>query len=177
MKAIKKISVLAVVICVFCAGTPGRLYSQKSGETPPNISAALIVKLAALEKNISSREGNLSIYVLGAPKVAAELSKLAGRNIGKAVLKNILQGESLPAEKPDLLYIGNASLVNNAITYTRSNKILSVTGIPELVEKGITLGIGVGEDGKPKIILNLSSTLLEGLDWNPAILKFAKTIK
>ena len=152
------------------------LYSQ-SGATPPNIVAALIVKLIPLEKNIGGNEEDLTIYVLGAPKVADELKKLIGRKIGNASLKNIVEGDNLPEKKPNVLYVGNASHVNNAMEYTRSNKILSITGIPELVEKGVTLGIGVGEDGKPKIILNLSSTLQEGLEWNPAILKFAKTVK
>jgi hypothetical protein len=39
------------------------------------------------------------------------------------------------------------------------------------------LGIGVNDDDKPKIILNLTASAAEGLYWNAAIMKFATTIK
>jgi len=44
-----------------------------------------------------------------------------------------------------------------------------------LTTLGISLGIGL-EDGKPKILLNLSASKDEGIDWNPAILKIATTL-
>jgi len=52
-----------------------------------------------------------------------------------------------------------------------------MTGKPDLVKEGVALGIGVGSDGKPKVILNLSATAEENLTWNPAILKMARIIK
>jgi hypothetical protein len=51
-----------------------------------------------------------------------------------------------------------------------------MTGIPDLVPKGISLGIGLS-GGKPKILLNLSSSKDEGIDWNHAILKVSTIFK
>ena len=107
---------------------------------------------------------------------APEYSKAIGKNIGKATLKKVDSGDGVPASKPNILFVGKSADVAKAIEYSRANKILSVTGVVDHVNKGVTLGIGV-EGGKPKILLNLSSSSDEGLDWNPAIIKIAKTIK
>ena len=178
MKSIKMImAVIFAALSAYACFSGAFVTAVHGREAPANIAAALIVKLAALEKNMSGSSKDLTVYVLGASEVANELKKLRGRKIGSAELKNVVLGNGLPENRPDILFVGSDSQVNDAIAYTRSKKCLSVAGIPELVEKGITLGIGIGENGKPQILLNLSSTLQEGMDWNPAILKFAKTVK
>jgi hypothetical protein len=140
-------------------------------EAPANVAAAMVVKVIGFEKKVSS--GDVSIYVLGAPGVATELKKL----ITIANLKNVESGDALPASKPSALFVGNVTKADAAVKYSRDNKILSITSLPELVAKGVTLGFGIGEDGKPKILLNLASSAAEGLDWNPAILKVARTVQ
>ena len=54
--------------------------------------------------------------------------------------------------------------------------MLSITGNPDLASKDVSLIVGIS-NGKPKILLNLSSSKGEGIEWNPAILKVAATIK
>jgi hypothetical protein len=162
-------SVLIVLICGLLLTYLPALAQEK--EAPANIAAAMIVKVIGFEKSTSS--GDISIYVFSAPEVAVELKKV----IGQANLKSVEAGDALPTSKPSALFVGNAAKADAAIKYTRDNKILSVTSLPELVAKGVTLGFGVGEDNKPKILLNLTSSAAEGLDWNPAILKVAKAIQ
>jgi hypothetical protein len=143
---------------------------------PPNLAATLVVKLAAFEKRIAGG-GEVRIHVLGDPKTAVELEKGIGTAIGHSKLTRVTSGTGLPQEKPSILFVGSTVGLENAIAYSRSQKILSVTANPEWVAKGVTLGVGVGNDGKPKILLNLSSSAEENLDWNPAILKIAKTVQ
>ncbi|MBN2425061.1 MAG: YfiR family protein [Calditrichaceae bacterium] len=140
-------------------------------EAPAPIAAALLVKVIGFEKNISA--GDITIYVLGSSDVAKELKKV----IGQANIKAVESGNSLPSSKPTILFIADEGKLNEAVKYTQDNKILSVTNIPELVEKGATLGFGIGSDNKPKILLNINSSAKEGLDWNPAIMKVAQVIK
>jgi hypothetical protein len=142
---------------------------------PPEIAAALIIKLSALEKNLSSGS-EITIYVMGDEQIAASLKKGLNSKIGKATLTNVSSGESLPSDKPSILYIGNEAQLIEATQYTQANNVLSI-GSSEAATKGATLGIGLGDDGKPTVHLNLSSSKEEGLDWNPAIMKIAKTIK
>ncbi|MBN2028912.1 DUF4154 domain-containing protein [bacterium] len=150
--------------------------NAQTENAPANIVSAMIVKVIAFEKNISSF-GDITIYVLDAPDVAEELRKAVGMSVGESTLKDITSGKTLPSNKPSMIYFDDASQLNGVIEYTHQNKILSATGHPDLVDKGVTLGFGIGEDNKPKIFLNLNGSLEEGLDWNPAILKIAKTVK
>ena len=168
MKFLKFISILLGIVFLFSLNNP--LFAQVK-DVPAPIAAALFVKVIGFEKNISNAE--ITIYVLGSSELALELKKA----IGQANIKNVLSGNNLPTTKPSVIFIADESKMAAAIEYTRKNKILSVTNIPDLVAKGITLGFGIGADNKPKILLNLNSSVEEGLDWNPAIMKVAQIIK
>ncbi|MCD4691787.1 MAG: YfiR/HmsC family protein [Calditrichales bacterium] len=167
---------IIIISLLFLTFAPQHIQAQIKS-APAQLTAAFIIKLAAFEKNLSGSEKDITIYVMGAPKVAKEFKKGIGKKIGKATLKNVVEGKRLPNTDPSILYVGNSSKLKEALKYTRSNKILSVTGVPKLVKEGVTLGIGIGKDGKPEIFLNLASSAEEELNWNPAIMKVAKIIK
>jgi acylphosphatase len=145
--------------------------SAQTKEAPASIAAALLVKVIGFEKNISA--GDITIYVLGSSSMASELKKV----IGQAKIKTVDSGNSLPSAKPSILFVADNNKADAAMKYTQENKVLSATNIPDLVSKGTTLGFGVGADNKPKILLNVTSSAKEGLDWNPAIMKVAQVIK
>ena len=150
------------------------LSAQSHGQTkeaPPSITAALLVKVIGFEKNISAND--IIIYVLGSNDLYSELKKI----IGQANFKVVQSGNTLPSSKPSILFVADQGKVDDAIKYTQQNKVLSATNIPDLVSKGVTLGFGIGDDNKPKILLNVTSSAKEGLDWNPAIMKVAQVIK
>lgn len=167
MKFIKQIFLQTVSIFIIFNG---HLLAQVN-EAPAPIAAALLVKVIGFEKNISA--GDILIYVLGSNDLYSELKKL----IGQANIKAVQSGNSLPSSKPSILFIADESKVDEVSKYTQENKVLSATNIPDLVSKGVTLGFGVGDDNKPKILLNVTSSAKEGLDWNPAIMKVAQVIK
>ena len=156
--------VALAVACIF-------LPAQAQQTAPPKLQAALIMKLLAFNTNLGANP--FTIHVVGAPDVAAALETHVGKTAGKATLETVTKSDALPADKVNIVYVGNH--VEDAIKYSQSNQILSVTGIPKFVNDGVTLGIGI-ENKKPKILLNLSSSKSEGINWNPAILKVAATI-
>jgi hypothetical protein len=164
-----------IISVLFLSLVSSSLHAQMKN-APANVVAAMLVKVIHFEKNIANG-GDITIYVLNAQDVAIELKKAVGMSIGKSTLKNVTSGKTLPADKPSVIYFDDVSQLNAVTEHTYSNKILSATGHPDLVERGVTLGFGIGEDNKPKIILNLNASLEEELDWNPAILKIAKTVK
>ena len=143
-----------------------------AAEAPAKLQAALIFKLLPFYTNLGGKPFN--IYVLGADDVAAELKGFVGKAVGKSTLNKVESGAALPSDKFEVVYVGQD--IANAIAYTQSNKVLSVTGKDGFVNDGVTLGIGI-EGKKPKILLNLSSSKAEEINWNPAILKVAATIK
>jgi hypothetical protein len=156
--------------------TGGRQVFCQVQTAPPSLAATLIIKLAAFEKRIAG-SGEVSIFVLGDPQTAVELQKGVGTLIGQSKLMRVASGTGLPKEKPSILFVGSRAKWEDAVAYTRANKILRATANPDWVGRGVTLGMGVGNDGKPKIWLNLTSAAEENLDWNPAILKIAKTVQ
>ena len=165
---------LAIILCI--AATTTQIYSQ-TAETPPDVAAPLIIKLAGFEKNLSGSGKDLSIYIMGSPSMYAVMGNMIGTKIGNSTIANVMSGSDLPIIQPAILYLGDSSKIEDAVKYTRSKQILSVSGIPDLVNNGITLGIGIGDDDKPSVLLNMASSKEEKLVWNPAILKIAKTIK
>lgn len=166
-------SFITVVFSLFFLVQPA--LSENIGEAPFPLQAALFLKLLAFDKNISSG-GSVTIHVVDAPEFAAEMKKAEGKPIGSAKLEKVTAGDNLPSEKPSVIYIGSSGKLSDVLKYTKENKVISITGNPDLVSKDVTLAVGTS-GGKPKIMLNLSSTKDEGIEWNPAILKVAATIK
>jgi hypothetical protein len=150
-------------------------WCEEIGVAPAPLQAALFLKLLAFDKNIASG-GAITVYVIGASDFAAEMKKAEGKPVGTSTLAKVNEGDGVPGEKPSVIYIGTDAKLSEIIAYTKSNKILSITGNPALVSKDVSLVVGTSE-GKPKIMLNLSSSKDEGIDWNPAILKVAATMK
>ena len=167
---------LSLAIITILATTVGQTYTQ-TAETPADIVAPLLVKLAGFEKNISGSGKDLSIYIMGSPSMYEEMGDKIGSKIGNSTIANVMSGADLPIIQPAILYLGNPAKAEEAIKYTQSKMILSVTGIPDLVSQGITLGIGNNEGDKPSVLLNMTSSKEEKLVWNPAILKIAKTVE
>jgi hypothetical protein len=104
------------------------------------------------------------------------MKKGIGKPIGGGTLTKVDEGAGLPTDKPSIIYSSDPGIVDKITAYTHQNKVLSITGDPGSVQKGITLGVGVA-GGKPTVLLNLASSKEEGVDWNAAILKIALTVK
>ncbi len=152
-------------------------YTVKASEPPPEIVSALIIKLMPFEQTLMSGNGDMTIHVIGSTALADALQKVVGWQIGSRKLGTVTVSDNLPSEKPDVLCITDEKILIEAIEYSRKEKILSMTNDLELVKKGVSLGIGVNEKGKPSISLSLESSKKENLNWNSAVLKIAKTIK
>jgi len=162
-----------LVAVLFLSTVPSQV---EAADAPPELAAALIVKLVGFEKTVAAG-GDIAIYVIGAQEWAAKLKGAVGQKIGKATLASVDHGDGLPTDKPSILCLGDAAKVADVTAYTQAEKVLSVTNQPDLATDGITLALGVGDDGKPQVTLNLASSKAEGRDWNPAIMKIAKTVK
>ena len=150
-------------------------YAESYGKVPEKLQAALFVKILMMSKEINNGE-DLSVYVVNAPEAAAELRKAVGLTIGKSVLKAVHEGTELPSFRPEVLYIGENTDTERLIRYCRKNGVLSVTGNPGLVERGVTLGVCMDGE-KPGILLNVTASKAENITWNPTLLKISKLYK
>lgn len=71
---------------------------------------------------------------------------------------------------------GNGEKIERVIDLTRQRKILSFSTSPELVKKGVSLGIGLVEN-KMKIVVNYEATKKEGADLSANLLKICRVIR
>jgi len=142
---------------------------------PMDIQAALFLKLLGFNNDIA-KGGNITIHVVNSETFAKAMGRAIGKQIGNSKLAAVNNRSGLPVEKPSVLYIGDTNSLDELLNYTRVNKVLSITGRPDMVRRGVTLGVGVS-GGKPKILLNLASLKREGVKINPALLKIAQIIK
>ncbi len=147
-------------------------FGQK--EVPANQVVPLTIKVLALNKSL---KGNVKIYVIGNDAIANELKKNIGNTIVAATITDVDAGNDVPSGKYEIVYVCNPGKVNAAKNYAKQHKSLTITNIPSLAFEGVTLGFGLDDDKKQVIFLNLSSSSEQGMEWNPAIMKVAQTIK
>lgn len=85
----------------------------------------------------------------------------------------------LPISNPLHLLIittGNGEKIEKVIDLTRQRKILSFSTSPELVEKGVSIGIDLAED-KMQIVVNYEATKKEGSDFSANLLKICRIVR
>ena len=140
---------------------------------PANVQAALFTKLLGMNKNFDGK--SITIYVVGASDFAGEMKKAVGKKSGAATIASVDEGNGVPGTAPNVIYVADEQQAGDIMNYCAENKVLSITGNPGLVGKGITLGVGVA-GGKPKVLLNAGASKKEGISWNPAILKIASKV-
>jgi hypothetical protein len=95
------------------------------------------------------------------PVKAEELSAKAAEQHASAVL--------MPPGAP-------ASLTQRIVSVAASQHIYSLAMDPERVDEGIALGVGTN-NGKPQLVINITSARAEGCDFQPSVLKVAKTVQ
>ncbi len=149
----------------------------RADEPLPNVAASLGLKILSLQKQFAGKPEGITIFVLGDNNVAKAFLAYLNQNVGTMRLAKVLSGDELPAEKPDILFIGDKNRVQEAIKYTRANGVLSMARTDKMISQGVTLIVYLGEAGRPEISLNMSGALLEGVEVNPATLKVARVAR
>ncbi len=140
---------------------------------PYNIQSAVLLKAMAFNKNLS---GNVTMYVLGSDAFASAVKKGIGKRFGAASLSAVNSGEELPDIPPDIIYVEKKKFFGTVSAYSRKHNIMSITGNPDMVKQGVSIGV-CSKQGKPTILLNLKASKQEKIQWNLAILKVAVQIK
>ncbi len=168
----QKLILTGMLVLVFALQAFGEILSTDSEKVA-------MTSISTIAMNVTIQQSNhLDIYVLGDEKIAKNLKKFKGQQIGDVSLRSIKYGTELPKKKPSVLILADKTKCEEVINYCRANKVLSITNIPDLCTKGISLGIGCSS--KPifenkyslrtvVIYLNESASLAEGMVWHENI--------
>ncbi|WP_111978264.1 YfiR/HmsC family protein [Algibacillus agarilyticus] len=141
-------------------------------ELPDDLQAVLLSKLLPYEQSIVQQSQDLNIFIINSPGIFQAFSRLKTNSNIK--FSKIKQGDTLPEEHYQLIYLNDEKNLAGAMQYAREHNAIIATGQVELVKKGATIGTGT-EKGKPKFYLNLSSSFAAKLHWDPKVLKIVKT--
>ena len=166
-------------------------------EIPVKTQWSLICKLLPFDRNLTFRSGDKIVigifyqdrYRLSL-NVKNEMCETIEKNPDLTIaglpckyvaldLGNLDSIDSLvSAEGVNLAYVAPLRAVDlTTITdLCRKSHILSITGVPEYVEQGISLGFGLKGD-KPTILINREASYAEGADFSSQLLKLAKAVK
>jgi hypothetical protein len=160
-------------ISLVLAAAFGAALQPAHAQLSSGLVAALIVKVTAFERNANASD--VTVYVVNAPNIAAELKKSVGSSVGGARLASVNSGSSLPSSKPSVIFVNDAAKAGEVASYAQKNKVLSMTDDESLLGKGIAVGFGLA-GGKTKITINMSASSAASLNWNGAIFKIASRI-
>lgn len=166
-------------------------------ETPVQIQLPLFLKILSFDRNLKTRSKDVVhigiLYqknVRQSVQVKNEVLKIVEEMQQKEILG--MQTQFFPIEftsESDLataatrydlevIYITPMRAVDISMLSAHCHELhlLTITGVPEYMETGIAVGIGLKGE-KPLIIINPTAAKLAGADFHSQLLKLAKIIQ
>lgn len=85
---------------------------------------------------------------------------------------------ALDREPVDILYVTplRAFAVDRIAAAVRPRRVRTLTAVPDLVEQGLGVGLGLRDD-RPEIVINLSAAQAEGADFSSQLLGHARVLR
>jgi hypothetical protein len=164
---------------------------------PADVQITLLLKILTYDRFFQVKAKSAVtigiIYVASDPEsvqakdaILKTLEAVADRTIKnvpiKAVAVEYRDGPSL--EKTvrtgiNVFYIapGNAASLASVLKVSHTHGITTATGVPEYVQRGVAIGIGIKADKKPDILINLPSSRQEGSEFDASLLRIATVVK
>ncbi len=87
-------------------------------------------------------------------------------------------GEALAQADENLLYVLplRAVRLDRICAFARAKKILTLTGVPEYVSEGLSIGIDV-KGRRPSLLINITASRDEGADLDSQLLNLARIVR
>jgi hypothetical protein len=161
---------------------------------PVDLQVSLFAKIVSFDRKFPERAGNEMVIgvvyqnIFRNSLVAKEQFCSSLENISDGKISGILfryvpidiseksnLQQIVESENIDVLYICplRAIELETIITASRTHRVLTFTGVPEYVERGISTGVGL-KGNKPQILINLPASKAEGIEYTSQLLKLAK---
>jgi hypothetical protein len=185
-------STLAILALLACSGQGLAEEMALSAET----QVPLILKILTYDRNLEGRAGpELAVGIVHDPTnresaaatdaMVATLYRFQGKTIKKLALRFYTIEYTGPVELERfvrskgicVLYVapGLERHIAALTKVSQAQHLMTVTGVPDYVRKGIALGLGLAQD-RPQILVNLVSARAEGTDFDASLLRIATII-
>ena len=179
------------LILMFSVG----LFAEQIDEVRMDLQVNLFLKILKYDRNIAERGKNglkLGVLYNPASKKSTKAFKDFQENFNQIENRTVngiqvflipIKGyealsSSVKSYGVNIVYIASGfdSQLDDILSFCRSNKILTLTGVPKYAEKGVAVGLGI-KMKKPQIIINNPVAKELGANFSADILKLAKVIK
>ena len=162
-------------------------------DVPVTTQLSLFLKVMTFDRNLEKRAGQK--VVLAVAYQSENRTSSRARNEAVAALSGIsrvgtldfevmgidLDRQNLETELRDhnvaFLYVTplRAMNLNEVISAARAAGVSTITGVPDYVGVGLSVGVRLQGD-RPRLMINLEASRLEGADYKAELLKLAQLI-
>lgn len=189
---------LALFFLVLTLGHwPGALPAQEM-DVPASVQVPLLFKILTFDRKLGIRASGNDIVIAVVFQTGFRASVIARDQVMEALKRlrdSTISGHpvhwvavelddaeslkrTLVRERVDVIYVTPLRGVelDDIITAARSRGVTTFTGVPQYVERGLAIGVGIARE-RPEIIINLLATRAEGSDFNSQLLRVSKVIQ
>jgi hypothetical protein len=184
-------TVLAILLCARAGGTEPMPF-------PADVQITLLLKILTYDRSFQAKAK--SAVTIGVVYVAADPESVKAKDeilntlklVADRTIKNVpIRAVALEYRDPaglgklvqkagiNVFYIapGNADSLRELLRVSHTQGITTATGVPEYVQRGVAIGIGIKADKKPDILINLPSSRQEGSEFDASLLRIANVVK
>ena len=165
---------------------------------PADVQITLLLKILTYDRSFTAKAK--SAVTIGVVYVAADPESVKAKDeilntlklVADRTIKNVpIRAVALEYRDPaglgklvqkagiNVFYIapGNADSLRELLRVSHTQGITTATGVPEYVQRGVAIGIGIKADKKPDILINLPSSRQEGSEFDASLLRIANVVK
>ena len=163
-----------------------------------DVQITLLLKILTYDRSFQYKaKSGVTIGVLFVPTdpesvkakdaIVKTLQLVADRTIKNQPIRHVTLEYKNPAEleksvrsnRVNVFYIapGNSDSLGAVMKLSKTYGITTATGVPEYVQRGVAIGIGIRADKKPEILINLPSSRSEGSEFDASLLRIATVVK
>jgi YfiR/HmsC-like len=173
---------------------PGPVVAAEPMPLAADLQIPLILKVLTYDRHFESKAGRELligvVYEQGDPeslKAASTIFETLLRFSGKTVKRLPIRQQLVPMASltrlvPSMgisvLYVapGNARNLDAITRFSQESHVTTVTGVPDYVRHGVSVGIDVAQQ-RPQILINLASSKAEGSEFDASLLRIATIVK
>jgi hypothetical protein len=182
---------VAALVSVRAAGTEPMPF-------PPDVQITLLLKILTYDRSFTAKAH--AGVTIGVVFVAADAESVRTKDeilktlqlVSDRTIKNVpIRAVALEYRDPvslekavrnggiNVFYIapGNADSLQQLLRVSHIRGITTATGVPEYVQRGVAIGIGIKADKKPDILINLPNSRQEGSEFDASLLRIATVVK
>lgn len=188
---------LAIGIAALGSGA-GRPVTAQEMDVPVDVQIPLLYKILTFDRNLGARMVGDGIVIaiiyqegFRASVTARDQVLEAVRRIGESSISGqpvhwvsleLTEVADLEAafakNRVDVIYVAPLRSVglDRIATAARGKQVTSFTGVPEFVDRGIAVGVGLQRE-RAQIIVNLSAARAEGAEFGSQLLNLARIVE